>query len=75
MAELKYSPIAHDHMAFLVKAGARRGFKESYDALELEYELAGQLLKARTRAGRRSSFRRCHSSCHRLQNYRASIWR
>ena len=51
MAELKYKPVSHDHSAFLARAGARRGFKEAYDALELEYELASQLLKARTRAG------------------------
>lgn len=51
MAELKYSPVPHDHKGFLAKARARRGFEQAYDALELEYELAGQLLKARTRAG------------------------
>lgn len=51
MAELKYSPVKHDHKAFLAKAHARRGFKEAYEAIELEYELASQLLKARARAG------------------------
>lgn len=51
MTDLKYAPVLHDHRAFLAKAGVRRGFKEAYDALELEYELASQLLKARTRAG------------------------
>jgi DNA-binding XRE family transcriptional regulator len=51
MAELKYKPIPHDHMAFVAKARARRGFTEAYEALELEYELAGQMLKARARAG------------------------
>ena len=51
MAELKHVPVPHDHAAFLAKAGARKGFKEAYDALELEYQVAGQLLKARTRAG------------------------
>jgi DNA-binding XRE family transcriptional regulator len=51
MAELKYSPVTHDHKAFLAKARARRGFEEAYEALELEYELASQLLKARNRAG------------------------
>lgn len=51
MAELKYAPVPHDHKAFLARASERRGFKEAYDALELEYELASQLLKARTRAG------------------------
>ena len=51
MADLKYAPVPHDHAAFLAKAGTRNGFKEAYDALELEYQVASQLLKARTRAG------------------------
>lgn len=40
MAELKYQPVPHDHKAFLAKASARKGFKEAYDALELEYKVA-----------------------------------
>ena len=51
MAELKYKPVPHDHKAFLVKARARKGFAETYDALELEYQVASQMLKARARAG------------------------
>ena len=51
MAELKYQPVAHDHEAFLAKARARKGFAEAYDALELEYQVASQMLKARARAG------------------------
>jgi DNA-binding XRE family transcriptional regulator len=51
MAELKHAPVSHDHKAFLAKASARKGFTKAYEALELEYELANQLLKARTRAG------------------------
>lgn len=51
MANLKYSPVRHDHAAFLTKARARKGFAEAYDALELEYRVADQLLKARARAG------------------------
>ena len=51
MANLKYSPVRHDHEAFLAKARARKGFTEAYDALELEYLVATQLLKARARAG------------------------
>ena|SRR6187402_579222 len=51
MAELKYKPVPHDHAAFLKRARARKGFAQAYDALELEYELARQMLKARTRAG------------------------
>jgi len=51
MADIKYASIKHDHQAFLAKARARKGFTEAYDALELEYRVAGQLLKARARAG------------------------
>lgn len=51
MADLKYKPVPHDHKEFLARAGARKGFKQAYDALELEYEVAGQMLKARSRAG------------------------
>ena len=51
MAELKYKPVAHDHKAFLAKARARKGFNEAYDALALEYQLAGLMLKTRSRAG------------------------
>jgi len=51
MAELKYSPVKHDHEAFLAKARTRKGFNEAYDALELEYQVVAQLLRARTRAG------------------------
>lgn len=51
MAELKYKPVLHDHKAFLAKASARKGFKEAYDALELEYQVASQMLRARARAG------------------------
>jgi DNA-binding XRE family transcriptional regulator len=51
MAESKYTPVKHDHKAFLAKARTRPGFNEAYEGLELEYELANQLLKARARAG------------------------
>ncbi|MCK6553771.1 helix-turn-helix domain-containing protein [Candidatus Binatia bacterium] len=51
MAELKYKPVRHDHAAFLAKARTRKGFAEEYQALELEYAVANQLLRARTRAG------------------------
>ena len=51
MAELKYQSVTHDHKAFLAKARARKGFTEAYDALALEYQVAGQMLKARSRAG------------------------
>jgi DNA-binding XRE family transcriptional regulator len=51
MANLKYTPVKHDHQAFLAKARARKGFTEAYNGLELEYRVADQLLKARARAG------------------------
>ena len=51
MTELKYLPVIHDHEAFLAQAGEREGFKEAYEALELEYAVANQMLKARSRAG------------------------
>lgn len=51
MANLKYAPVVHDHRAFLARASKRKGFAEAYEALELEYQLANQMLKARSRAG------------------------
>ena len=51
MAELKYRPVIHDHKAFLAKARARKGFVEAYDLLALGCQVAGQMLKARSRAG------------------------
>ena len=51
MAELKYKPVAHNHKDFLAKASKRKGFAAAYNALELEYQVAGQMLKARSRAG------------------------
>ena len=40
MAELKYTPVPHDHKAFLAKARTRKGFTEAFDALALEYQVA-----------------------------------
>lgn len=51
MADLKYDPVPHNQKAFLEKASKRRGFREAYDALEVEYALAHEMLSARTRAG------------------------
>lgn len=51
MAELKYKPVSHDQKAFLAKARTRKGFSRAYNALALEYQVAGQMLKARARAG------------------------
>ncbi|HQT31768.1 MAG TPA: helix-turn-helix transcriptional regulator [Thiobacillus sp.] len=51
MADLKFQPVRHDHKAFLEKASKRRGFNQAYEALEVEYALAHEMLAARTRAG------------------------
>ncbi len=51
MTELKHTPIVHDHAAFLARARTRKGFSQAYESLEAEYQIIGQLLKARTRAG------------------------
>ena len=51
MAETKFKPVRHSHKEFLAKAAARKGFVEAYEALALEYEVANQMLKARSRAG------------------------
>lgn len=50
MADLKYAPVKHDHKKFLERAYKRKAFKEAYEALELEYEIASQMLRARLRA-------------------------
>jgi DNA-binding XRE family transcriptional regulator len=51
MTDLNYQPVAHDHEEFIARASRRKGFTEAYEALELEYQLASQMLKARARAG------------------------
>ena len=51
MANLKFAPVRHDHAAFLAKARSRKGFDEAYEALAFEYQVADQLLRARSRAG------------------------
>jgi DNA-binding XRE family transcriptional regulator len=51
MGELKYRPVPHNQKAFLAKALARKGFSRAYNALALEHQVAGQMLKARSRAG------------------------
>lgn len=51
MAELKFKPVPHDHETFLSRARARNGSSAEYEAIELEYQVAGQMLKARSRAG------------------------
>ena len=51
MADLEYQPVRHDHKAFLERSSQRKGFKEAYDALAVEYVVASQMLAARTKAG------------------------
>ena len=51
MADLEYQPVRHNHKAFLERASQRKGFKEAYDALAVEYVVASQMLAARTKAG------------------------
>lgn len=51
MANLRYKPVRHDHKAFLAEAHKRPGFTEAYNALELEYQIVDQLLRARRRSG------------------------
>ena len=51
MTDIKFKPVRHDHKAFVEKASKRKGFVDAYDALALEYQLANQMLKARSRAG------------------------
>ncbi len=51
MADLKYTPVRHDHAAFLAKAQERAGFAEAYESLALEYTLASEMLAARSQAG------------------------
>jgi DNA-binding XRE family transcriptional regulator len=51
MSDLKYKPVPHDHKKFLAGARTRKGFAAAYDALELEYQVVSQMLRARSRAG------------------------
>ncbi len=51
MAELKNEPVAHDHEEFLARARRRRGFQQTYEALETEYQVVNELIAARARAG------------------------
>lgn len=51
MAEMKFKPVAHNQEAFLKKASKRRGFREAYESLAVEYALAHEMLSARSRAG------------------------
>ncbi|MDA8110246.1 MAG: helix-turn-helix transcriptional regulator [Betaproteobacteria bacterium] len=46
----KFSPVPHDR-AFVERALKKRGVKAAYDALEEEYTLAAELVRARKKAG------------------------
>lgn len=51
MVNEKFKPVRHDHKKFLGRAAGRKGFTEAYKALDAEYCLIDEMLKARTRAG------------------------
>lgn len=51
MTDIKHKPLRHDHKAFVEKASKRRGFVQAYEGLALKYQLANQMLRARSRAG------------------------
>jgi DNA-binding XRE family transcriptional regulator len=51
VAELKHQPATHDHEAFLARASRRRGFQQTYNNQEVEYQVANELIAARARAG------------------------
>ncbi|MEN9688330.1 MAG: hypothetical protein RI998_327 [Pseudomonadota bacterium] len=51
MPDLKYQPLPHQHESMLAKARLRPGFIEAYEDLDLEFQLADQMLKARAKAG------------------------
>ena len=51
MPKTKYESVRHNHKEFLDRASKRKGFREAYDSLELEYSLSREMLSARTRAG------------------------
>jgi len=42
MANLKYTPVKHDHQAFLAKARARKGFTEAYSSTALQISCSRQ---------------------------------
>lgn len=47
----EFKPVRHNHKEFLSRASKRRGFSEAYNALDAEYRLIDEMLKARIRAG------------------------
>ena len=48
---MKFQPVAHEGREFVSRASRRTGFTEAYESLAVDYQLASQLLKARSRAG------------------------
>jgi hypothetical protein len=44
MAEIEYTPVCHDHEAFLKNAQQREGFRKAYEDLEEEYTLVREML-------------------------------
>lgn len=51
MDDLKYEPVEHNHKEMIEQAMKRPGFKEAYEALEEEYNIAREMLAARANAG------------------------
>ncbi|MBF8278504.1 MAG: helix-turn-helix domain protein [Candidatus Brocadiaceae bacterium] len=51
MAELKYTPVSHNHESFLKKALKRKGFKRAYEEKGEEYALIREMLSARSKSG------------------------
>jgi DNA-binding XRE family transcriptional regulator len=51
MADLKYKPVSHDHVAFIKKASKRKAFRIAYEDLEEEYRLTREMLAARSKFG------------------------
>ncbi|MFA6313292.1 MAG: helix-turn-helix transcriptional regulator [Sterolibacterium sp.] len=51
MTDLKFKPMRHDHKDLLEKPSKRHGLREAYEALDVEYALAHEMLTARARAG------------------------
>jgi DNA-binding XRE family transcriptional regulator len=51
VADRAYRPVAHNHEEFLDRAMKRKGFADAYAESADEYELARELLAARTKAG------------------------
>lgn len=50
MNDITYQPFLHDHQKILIKARQRKGFREAYESLDTEYQVANQLLRARAHA-------------------------